>query len=107
LKLNRKRHLAIDKILLGIDGEPYDHVHAWLDSSYPKYRGFEHWREYHHLEAINEKYSRQDERSIAIMHVYCDYVSRDMPPLLPENEKEVLDILRRFHGIPPLRARNL
>jgi len=101
LKLNRKRHLAIDKILTERDGDPFNHVHAWLDSSYPKYRGYEHWRENHHWEAIKEKYSEPNERYIAIMHVYCDYVSRGMPPLLPQNEEEVLDILRRFRCIPP------
>ena len=92
--MKREKHLAIDRILRG---KTFDDVHAWLDSSFPKYLGFEHWREHHHFEAIFEKYYDGQERyGIAVMHVYCDYVSRGMPPYLPKNEEDVLKTLRRF-----------
>jgi hypothetical protein len=96
--MDRESHLAIDRILTG---RTFNDVHAWLDSSFPKYRGFEHWREHHHWEAINEKYSDDHERKIiAVMHIYCDFASRGMPPILPNNEEDVLETLRRFHVIP-------
>ena len=96
--MDREKHLAIDKI---ISGKTYNDVHAWLDSSFPKYLGFEHWKEHHHLEAIHEKYSDDFERMIiALMHVYCDFASRGIPPILPPDEEETLKMLKGCQLIP-------
>lgn len=96
--MDREKHLAIDKI---ISGKTFNDVHAWLDSSFPKYLGFEHWKEHHHLDAIYEKYSDEPERMIiAFMHVYCDLASRGIPPILPPNEDETLNMLKACQLIP-------
>lgn len=96
--MDRKKHLAIDKILTG---KTFNDVHAWLDSSFPKYLGFEHWREHHHMEAIFKKYSEDFEREIiAIMHVHCDLASRGIYPILPPNEEEVLKMLKGLKILP-------
>ena len=55
--MRREDHLTITEIVFG---EKYDAVHKWLDETFPKYlkigNPFLHWKERHHVEAIQSKY---------------------------------------------------
>ena len=55
---------------------PYTDVHIWLDELFPKYGGFGHWSERHHLQAIKEKYGENTVRyNVAYLHIICDWLS--------------------------------
>jgi len=86
--MNRKSHVMITELVFG---KGYDDVHIWLDELFPKYRGFEHWKERHHLRAIEEKYSYGTEKYwVAVLHVLMDWFSHLRMYNLPADEDEVI-----------------
>ena len=90
--MHRTKHLTIDRIVLGRE---YDDVHQWLDETFPKYRGFEHWKERHHIAAIKEKYKADSARlTAAMLHIICDWASHLRMVVIPKDETEVLSVLR-------------
>ena len=89
-----KDHVAITNIIWR-DG--YDEVHKWIDEMYPKYNGFEHWKERHHLEALKEKYGEGTVGYwVGAFHIICDWFSHCRLFLLPENEMEVVGLLEEL-----------
>lgn len=86
--MKRVDHLMADKVILG---KKFNEVHAWIDSKFPEYRGFEHWKHYHHLEAIKNKYTLgTEEYTSAVLHVVIDFVSHLQEVFMPKNEQELI-----------------
>ena len=100
--MRRSKHLRIDKVVLGRE---YADVHQWLDETFPKYMGFEHWKERHHMAAIEEKYKGDTARvTAAMLHVICDWASHLRMVKMPQDEMEVLSVLREVGAIDDARA---
>ncbi len=91
-----KKHKAIDRIIFG---KEYPEVHKWIDEFFPKYQDWEHWKERHHLAAIEEKYPDQtsEEFLSAILHVICDWVAHEREFELPKDKEETLEILSYYN----------
>jgi len=84
-------HCLITKLIFK---EPYEDVHRWIDAMYSKYHGWEHWRERHHLEAIQHKYKNDETRFlVAYVHILCDWLSHLKEIAVPNDEKEVMSRL--------------
>ena len=89
--MKHKDHLIVDKAVFG---QEYPEVHKWLDEMFPKYRGFSHWKERHHLEAISEKYGTDLTRyNVAILHIITDWISHLSIFALPKNKEAVEELL--------------
>lgn len=87
--MKREDHWLITEKVFG---RPYKNIHKWLDEMFPKYWGFLHWQERHHLEAILEKYQADSvECAVAMFHVLCDYLSHLHKWKIPANRQEILD----------------
>ena len=89
--MKRKDHLAIDKLVFG---KEFPEVHKWIDAMFPEYYGFEHWKERHHIEAIEKKFGKDTILfKVAFMHILCDWLNHLEEIVIPSNEKEVIRIL--------------
>ena len=88
--MKKEDHILITKLVFG---KSYDEVHQWLDECYPKYMGFEHWRERHHKEAIMKQYGKDSHilYDVACFHVLCDFLSHLHEWMIPDTEQDVLD----------------
>ena len=96
--MRREDHLTITEIVFG---EKYDAVHKWLDETFPKYlkigNPFLHWKERHHIEAIQSKYKEDSvEYGVALLHIITDWMCHLTVFRIPLNEKQVLTELRGF-----------
>lgn len=92
--MNRKQHVQVTEIFFGYG---YDKVHEWIDELFPKYFGFEHWKERHHLEALKEKYGEgTTEYWVGVFHIICDWFSHCRLVYIPENKEETVKILREL-----------
>lgn len=81
-----------------IFGRKYSKVHNWIDStSMGGKRGRIHWVNFHHLAAINKKYSISSfENKAARLHVLTDWIFYYQIILIPDNENEVINMLTKF-----------
>ena len=91
--MDRKGHIALDKVIFN---KEFNEVHKWLDSTYPKYANGPiphlHWLNYHHKEAIKEKYgSFTFEYNAAYMHILMDFLYHFKMAYVPENMTDLID----------------
>jgi hypothetical protein len=91
--MDHKDHLKIDKVIFG---KEFEHVHKWLDSTFPKYANhpvpYMHWLNYHHMEAIREKYGDfTPEFNAAYVHIMCDYVHHFNMAYVPKDMTDTVD----------------
>jgi len=93
--MKRADHIAIEKIVLGYE---FPDVHKWIDSKYPIYRGFKHWKHYHHIDAIDKKYRKGSyENKSAQLHVLIDIFSRFGVGYIPQTEEDLIKFLKYFN----------
>lgn len=91
--MDRKGHLALDKILFN---KEFNEVHEWLDSTYPKFKNHPvphmHWLHYHHKEAITDKYGAYTlEYNSAYMHILTDFLYHFKMAYVPNNMTDIVD----------------
>ena len=91
-RMKRSDHCKVTEIVLG---KSYQEVHTWIDDLYPKYRGFMHWTERHHREALRKKYGdNTPEYAAGMLHILCDWLSHLGIFVVPNDKKQVLKLFK-------------
>jgi len=103
--VKKEYHMKVDKFFWN-DGS--EDVHEWIDSSFPKYGSHEHWLEYHHQDAIKEKYGQFTYKyNVAYLHILTDYLSHFQIAFVPQGKKEAEDMLKSLGVLRKKRKASL